>query len=79
MGMSGDIPFNRPFATGEEFDLIREAIDNMHLSGNGPFSRRCGEWLQERLGSASVQLTPSCTRALEMAALLAGVEAGTRS
>jgi dTDP-4-amino-4,6-dideoxygalactose transaminase len=74
--MSEQIPFNRPFATGHEFDRIREAIANMHLSGNGPFSRRCGEWLQERLGSASVQLTPSCTSALEMAALLAGVEAG---
>ncbi len=76
MGLMEEIPFNRPYATGGEFDLIREAIDNMHLSGNGPFSRRCAEWLQERLGSASVQLTPSCTGALEMAALLAGVEAG---
>lgn len=76
MRMSDEIPFNRPFATGGEFELIREAIENMHLSGNGPFSHRCAAWLQDRLGAASVQLTPSCTSALEMAALLAGVEAG---
>lgn len=71
-----EIPFNRPYATGHEFDLIREAIDNMHLSGNGPFSRRCADWLRNRLGSAGVQLTPSCTSAIEMAALMADVQAG---
>lgn len=72
-----EIPFNQPYATGNEFELIRHAIDdNNHLSGNGPYSRRCSEWLQQRVGSAAVQLTPSCTGALEMAALLAGIEAG---
>ena len=35
------IPFNRPYATGAEFDYIREAIANAHVSGNGPFTRRC--------------------------------------
>ena len=76
MSLNRDIPFNRPFATGDEFDLIREAIDNMHISGNGPFGRRCEQWLSERIGSASVHMTPSCTSALEMAALLAGIGPG---
>jgi dTDP-4-amino-4,6-dideoxygalactose transaminase len=70
------IPFNRPFVTGREFDLIREAIENMHLSGNGPFSGRCADWLRRRVGSAGVQLTPSCTAALEMAAIMSSVEPG---
>jgi dTDP-4-amino-4,6-dideoxygalactose transaminase len=70
------IPFNRPWATGEEFGFIREAIANRHLSGNGPFSRRCADLLKERIGSEAALLTHSCTGALEMAALLLGVGPG---
>jgi dTDP-4-amino-4,6-dideoxygalactose transaminase len=70
------IPFNRPYVTGAEFALIREAIDNSHLSGNGPFSRRCSDWLTEQIGSAAVLLTPSCTAAIELAALLTDVQPG---
>jgi dTDP-4-amino-4,6-dideoxygalactose transaminase len=70
------IPFNLPYTTGQEFELIREAIENMHLSGNGPFARRAGDWLSRQIGSAGVQLTPSCTASLEMAAVLADVEPG---
>ena len=73
---SPEIPFNRPYATGAEFDYIREAIANSHLSGNGPFTRRCTELLERELGSARVLLTHSCTGALEMAALLADVGPG---
>jgi dTDP-4-amino-4,6-dideoxygalactose transaminase len=69
------IPFNRPFATGAEYDYIREAIGNAHVSGNGPFTRRCEEFLEGELGGR-VLLTHSCTGALEMAALLAGVGHG---
>jgi dTDP-4-amino-4,6-dideoxygalactose transaminase len=69
------IPFNRPYATGEEFGYIREAIDNLHLSGNGPFTERCARWLQE-LGCERALLTSSCTSALEMAMLVVGVGAG---
>ena len=70
------IPFNRPYATGAEFDYIREAIANSHVSGNGPFTRRCTELLERELGSARVLLTHSCTGALEMAALLADIGPG---
>jgi len=69
-------PFNRPFATGREFDYIRQAIDNRHLSGDGPFTRRCHEWLQSRLGVCRALLTHSCTAALEMSALLAEIGPG---
>jgi dTDP-4-amino-4,6-dideoxygalactose transaminase len=70
------IPFNRPYATGAEFEYIREAIANSHVSGNGPFTRRCTEWLEADLGSERVLLTHSCTGALEMAVLLAGIGPG---
>jgi dTDP-4-amino-4,6-dideoxygalactose transaminase len=71
-----EIPFNRPYATGAEYDYIREAIANAHVSGNGPFTRRCTELLERELGSERVLLTHSCTGALEMAVLLAEVGHG---
>jgi dTDP-4-amino-4,6-dideoxygalactose transaminase len=71
-----EIPFNRPFATGAEYEYIREAIANAHVSGNGPFTRRCTELLESELGSARVLLTHSCTGALEMAMMLAEIGRG---
>jgi dTDP-4-amino-4,6-dideoxygalactose transaminase len=70
------ITFNRPYATGREFDYVQEAIDNLHLSGNGPFAGRCAAWLEERIGCAKALLTFSGTSALEMAALLADIRPG---
>jgi dTDP-4-amino-4,6-dideoxygalactose transaminase len=70
------LTFNRPYTTGREFGYIQEAIENRHLSGNGPFTERCADWLQDRLGAQRVLLTFSCTSALEMAAILAGLQPG---
>ncbi len=70
------IPFNRPFTTGDEFGFIQQAIDNLHLSGNGPFTGRCSDWLQASLGCPRALLTFSCTSALEMAMLLADLQVG---
>jgi dTDP-4-amino-4,6-dideoxygalactose transaminase len=70
------LPFNRPFTTGREFEHIEQAIENLHLSGNGPFTQRCAEWLSERTGSPRALLTTSGTAALEMATLLLGVGPG---
>ena len=70
------IPFNHPFATGDEFSCISAAIDNLHLSGNGPFSDLCAQWLEESLGCERALLTSSCTSALEMAMLLADIGPG---
>ncbi|MGZ4415276.1 MAG: dTDP-4-amino-4,6-dideoxygalactose transaminase [Gaiellaceae bacterium] len=71
-----EIPFNRPYTTGSEFGYIEEAIANAHLSGNGPFARRCASWLEENVGCCRALLTHSCTGALEMAAILADVGPG---
>jgi len=70
------IPFNRPWATGRELTYVQQAIDGGRLSGNGPFTRRCQTWLEERTGAARAFLTHSATAALEMAALLLDLQPG---
>jgi len=70
------LSFNRPFMVGREFDYIRQAIENRHLAGNGPFTRRCQAWLSERVGVPLALLTHSCTAALEMCALLVDIQPG---
>jgi len=70
------IPFNRPYATGKELIYAAEAQRNCHLSGDGPFTKRCQAWIEHQTGCAKALLTHSCTAALEMAALLLKVERG---
>jgi dTDP-4-amino-4,6-dideoxygalactose transaminase len=70
------LTFNRPYATGREFGYIKEAIERLHVSGKGEFDARCTRWLEERTGAARAFLTPSCTHALEMAALLLDIAPG---
>ena len=70
------VPFNRPWASGDELGHIERAIAGGHLSGRGPYTRRCTAWLEQRTGSRSALLTHSATGALEMAALLAEIEPG---
>jgi dTDP-4-amino-4,6-dideoxygalactose transaminase len=70
MGDLGEIPFNRPRFVGSEHRYIDEAIATGKISGNGLFARRCEAWLRARIGSHAAFLTPSCTAALEMAAVL---------
>ena len=74
--MPPPVPFNRPHITGEELRFITQAFANLQLSANGEFTRLCQSWLEERLGATRVLLTHSCTAALEMAALLAGIGTG---
>jgi dTDP-4-amino-4,6-dideoxygalactose transaminase len=73
---SSAIPFNRPYMTGRELEFIAEAHANGHLSGDGPFTRRCHAWLERTTGARKALLTHSCTAALEMAALLLDLEPG---
>jgi len=70
------IPFNRPFATGKEFVYAAEAQRNFHLSGDGPFTKRCHQWIGQRTGCAKALLTHSCTSALDLAALLLDIKSG---
>jgi dTDP-4-amino-4,6-dideoxygalactose transaminase len=70
------IPFNIPYTTGIELEYIKQAVENHHLSGNGPFTQKCCNLLDVRFGLNECLLTTSCTDALEMSALLLDIEAG---
>lgn len=70
------IPFNKPFIVGNELAYIAKAVEAGHLSGDGPYTRACHAWLEQRLGTRKALLTHSCTAALEMAAILADVGPG---
>ncbi|MTW87984.1 dTDP-4-amino-4,6-dideoxygalactose transaminase [Virgibacillus dakarensis] len=70
------IPFNKPCAVGSEEMAIADAIKNSKLSGNSPFGKKCTDWLENQLGCEKALLTPSCTAALEMAAILTDISVG---
>ena len=70
------IDFNIPPFTGNEIHYMEEAVKNRKICGDGPFTKKCHAFLQEKTGAAAVYLTTSCTSALEMAAILAGVKPG---
>lgn len=70
------VPFNRPYMTGRELAYIAEAHSCGHLAGDGPFTRRSHAWLEQQTGCRKALLTPSCTAALEMMALLLDIEEG---
>lgn len=65
-----NIPFNKPFLTGEETKYIKIAVKLGQLSGNGAFTKRCQRFFEENYGIKKTLLTTSCTDALEMCALL---------
>jgi dTDP-4-amino-4,6-dideoxygalactose transaminase len=70
------IPFHVPYLSGNESKYIQQLIESgEHFSGDGVFTKRCTEFLEEFTGT-DVLLTTSCTHALEMAAILINVQAG---
>lgn len=70
------IRFNVPPYTGREMDNMKKAIESMHICGDGEFTRKCSEYLEEITGTKKSLLTTSCTHALEMAALLCDIKEG---
>lgn len=70
------IPFNKPPYTGNEDQYVLAAMRSPKISGDGEFSKRCQTWFENKLACKKALLTPSCTHALEMAALLIDVRAG---
>ncbi|UOE41374.1 dTDP-4-amino-4,6-dideoxygalactose transaminase [Chryseobacterium suipulveris] len=67
-------PFNKPYLTGKETKYIEEAVATGKISGNGVFTQKCQQFFEEQYGFKKALLTTSCTDALEMAAILAGIE-----
>ena len=70
------ISFNVPPYTGRETEYMKQAVENLHISGDGPFTKKCAKWMQERFGVERALLTTSGSTALDMAALLCGLERG---
>lgn len=70
------INFNVPPYTGKEIDYMKEAIENQKICGDGPFTKKCSEWIEQKTGTEKCLLTTSCTHATELAALLADIKEG---
>jgi dTDP-4-amino-4,6-dideoxygalactose transaminase len=70
------IGFNRPVPIGRELEYVGQALQSGHISGDGPFTKKCRELLEQALGVPQVLLTTSCTHALDMSAILLNVKAG---
>jgi dTDP-4-amino-4,6-dideoxygalactose transaminase len=70
------VDFNRPITVGNEFEYMRQAIENVHISGDGAFTKKCHAFLEGELGINKALLTTSCTHALEMSAILLDIKPG---
>ena len=70
------IPFNKASLVGTETENVLKAFSDMHIAGDGSFTRRCHELLERAVGAPKALLTTSCTHALEMAALLLDIQPG---
>lgn len=70
------INFNVPPYAGKEKEYISEAIDNRKICGDGLFTKKCNQWIEEKTGVSKSLLTTSCSTALDMAAILANIKPG---
>jgi dTDP-4-amino-4,6-dideoxygalactose transaminase len=70
------IPFNKPYLAGNELPYIKQAVSNGHISGNGPFTKKCQKFFENKYKFKKCLLTTSCTDALEMAAILLDIKEG---
>lgn len=71
-----NINFNVPPFHKNAIAYMKAAIEHHKICGDGEFTKKCSEWIEERTGASKVLLTTSCTHALEMAAMLAGIQPG---
>ena len=70
------ISFNVPPCTGDESEYVTDAIHSHKICGDGPFTKKCNEWMEQRFHAQKVMLTTSGTSALDMAMLLCGLKPG---
>ena len=70
------ITFNKPYLAGNETEYIKQAVQNLKISGDGLFTKKCHEFFEKKYGFKKVLLTTSCTDALEMAAILLDIKPG---
>lgn len=70
------INFNLPPVVGEELEYVKQAIDAHKICGDGQFTKKCNEWMENRFNAQKVLLTTSGTTALDMAMLLCDLKPG---
>ena len=71
------IPFNIPPYVGKELEYVKEAMEKNHkICGDGPFTKKCNEWMENKFNVKKVLLTTSCTHATEMTAILTDIKEG---
>ena len=71
------IPFNIPPYVGKELEYVKEAMEKNHkICGDGPFTKKCSEWMENKFNVEKVLLTTSCTHATEMTAILTDIKEG---
>ena len=70
------IPFNKPYLTGNELQYIQEAVNSGKISGNGNFTKKCQLFFEHTYHFKKTLLTTSCTDALEMSAILCNIQPG---
>lgn len=70
------INFNVPPYTGKEIEYIKQAVEDQKICGDGAFTKKCNDWIEQKTGTGKCLLTTSCTHATEMAALLCDIQPG---
>jgi dTDP-4-amino-4,6-dideoxygalactose transaminase len=70
------VDFNKPCVVGKEFEYMADSIHLGHISGDGTFSKKCHQFFENQLGVAKALVTPSCSHALEMTALILDIQPG---
>ena len=70
------IRFNVPPYTGKEMEYIKQAVENQKICGDGDFTAKCNQWIENKTGCKKTLLTTSCTHATELAAILADIKPG---
>jgi dTDP-4-amino-4,6-dideoxygalactose transaminase len=74
--MAHRIPFNKPYISGKESEYVSRAIGAGQIAADGPFTKGCARFIEERFCAAKALMMPSCTAGLEMAALLCDLQPG---
>jgi len=70
------INFNVPPYAEKAADYIQECVVNQKICGDGPYTKKCNEWIEKKTGTEKCLLTTSCTHATELAALLCDIGPG---
>ena len=70
------IEFNVAPCLDSSLEYVAQAAKSGRICGDGPFTKKCHKWIEEKTGTAKALLTTSGTAALEMAARLCNLEKG---